>query len=181
MELPGGGDEWLAPSPSPSGPAVPDRHDEHGVGTFIWPPVDTSTWPPVGTFSWPRTRPGAILGRIERVPEPYRQHSKSLPHSQYGPIGEPFRLVVGSGPPVLKIRTSVGSSPTGGTGKVLVTAILRLAVGPGWPVLPAFYRRVPGLPRRRPRQDGPASTDSAAAFCGAPVSEVRSTVASCQW
>src|SRR5271170_3303063 len=56
MELPGGGDEWLAPSPSPPGPAVPDRHDEHGVGTFIWPPVGTSTWPPVGTFSWPRTR-----------------------------------------------------------------------------------------------------------------------------
>ncbi len=55
MELPGGSDEWLAPSPSPPGPAVPDRHDEHGVGTFIWPPVGTSTWPPVGTFSWPRT------------------------------------------------------------------------------------------------------------------------------
>src|SRR5271166_5923661 len=55
MELPGGGDEWLAPSPSPPGPAVPDRHDEHGVGTFIWPPAGTSTWPPVGTFSWPRT------------------------------------------------------------------------------------------------------------------------------
>jgi hypothetical protein len=55
MELPGGGDEWLVPSPSPPGPAVPDRHDEHGMGTFIWPPVGTSTWPPVGTFSWPRT------------------------------------------------------------------------------------------------------------------------------
>src|ERR1700722_4718593 len=41
---------WLAPSPSPPGPAVPDRHDEHGVDTFnwpIWPPADTSTWPPV--------------------------------------------------------------------------------------------------------------------------------------
>lgn len=55
MELPGGGGVWLAPSPSPSGPAVPDRHDEHGVDTFIWPKPDTSTWPPVGTFSWPRT------------------------------------------------------------------------------------------------------------------------------
>jgi hypothetical protein len=43
---------------SPSGPAVPDRHDEHGVDTFIWPPADTSTWPPVGTFSWPRTPVG---------------------------------------------------------------------------------------------------------------------------
>jgi Integrase core domain len=32
-------DHWLAPSPSPSGPAVPVRHDEHGVDTFIWPPV----------------------------------------------------------------------------------------------------------------------------------------------
>src|SRR6476469_5071765 len=55
MELPGGGGVWLAPSPSLPGPAVPDRHDEHGVGTFIWPPAGTSTWPPVGTFSWPRT------------------------------------------------------------------------------------------------------------------------------
>src|ERR1700677_1858014 len=55
MELPGGGGVWLAPSPSPPGPAVPDRHDEHGVDTFIWPKLDTSTWPPVGTFSWPRT------------------------------------------------------------------------------------------------------------------------------
>ena len=64
MELPGGSDEWLAPSPSPPGPAVPDRHDEHGVGTFIWPPVGTSTWPPVGTFSWPRTpRMVTIPGR----------------------------------------------------------------------------------------------------------------------
>src|ERR1700712_3233977 len=62
MELPGGGGVWLAPSPSPSGPAVPDRHDEHGVGTFIWPPVDTSSWPPVGTFSWPRT-----ISTIHRV------------------------------------------------------------------------------------------------------------------
>src|SRR5258705_13203753 len=51
MELPGGGGGWLAPSPSPPGPAVPDRHDEHGVGTFIWPPVGTSTWPPVGCLS----------------------------------------------------------------------------------------------------------------------------------
>src|SRR5258707_15620934 len=58
MELPGGGDEWLAPSPSPPGPVVPDRHDEHGVGTFIWPPMGTSTWPPMGTFSWPRTGRG---------------------------------------------------------------------------------------------------------------------------
>src|ERR1700757_2530608 len=64
MELPGGGDEWLAPSPSPPGPAVPDRHDEHGVGTFIWPPVGTSTWPPVGTFSWPRTIGG---GRVTAI------------------------------------------------------------------------------------------------------------------
>ena len=55
MELPGWCGVWLAPSPSPLGPKVPDRHDEHGVGTFIWPPVGTSTWPPVGTFSWPRT------------------------------------------------------------------------------------------------------------------------------
>src|SRR5271165_4007417 len=62
MELPGGDDEWLAPSPSPPGPAVPDRHDEHGVGTFIWPPVGTSTWPPVGTFSWPRTDRGWLVG-----------------------------------------------------------------------------------------------------------------------
>src|SRR5208337_3361236 len=62
MELPGGDDEWLAPSPSPPGPAVPDRHDEHGVGTFIWPPVGTSTWPPVGTFSWPRTSASASGG-----------------------------------------------------------------------------------------------------------------------
>src|SRR5258705_13704488 len=60
MELPGGDGVWLAPSPSPPGPAVPDRHDEHRVGTFIWPPVGTSTWPPVGTFSWPRT--GALSG-----------------------------------------------------------------------------------------------------------------------
>jgi hypothetical protein len=50
ITLPPGGDEWLAPSPSPPWPAVPDRHDEHGVGTFIWPPVGTSTWPPVGLF-----------------------------------------------------------------------------------------------------------------------------------
>src|SRR4051812_18356398 len=56
MELPGGGGVWLAPSPSPSGPTVPDRHDEHGVGTFIWPPARTSTWPPASTFSWPRTQ-----------------------------------------------------------------------------------------------------------------------------
>src|SRR5271166_59880 len=63
MELPGGDDEWLAPSPSPPGPAVPDRHDEHGVGTFIWPPVGTSTWPPVGTFSWPRTTPSRHVGQ----------------------------------------------------------------------------------------------------------------------
>lgn len=62
MELPGGDDEWLAPSPSPPGPAVPDRHDEHGVGTFIWPPVGTSTWPPVGTFSWPRTHGRRAVG-----------------------------------------------------------------------------------------------------------------------
>jgi FkbM family methyltransferase len=53
MELPGGGDEWLAPSPSPPGPSVPDQHDDHRMGTFIWPPMGTSTWPPVGTFSWP--------------------------------------------------------------------------------------------------------------------------------
>jgi len=39
MELPGGDDEWLASSPSPPGPTFPDRHDEHEVGTFIWPPV----------------------------------------------------------------------------------------------------------------------------------------------
>src|SRR5271157_1379686 len=64
MELPGGGDEWLAPSPSPPGPAVPDRHDEHGVGTFIWPPVGTSTWPPVGTFSWPRTSAAIESGNV---------------------------------------------------------------------------------------------------------------------
>jgi hypothetical protein len=55
MELPDGGGDWLAPSPPPSGPAVPDRHDEHGVDTFTRPKLDTSTWPPVGTFSWPRT------------------------------------------------------------------------------------------------------------------------------
>ena len=55
MELPDGDGDWLAPSPSPSGPAVPDRHGEHEVGTFIWPPLGTATWPPLGTFSWPRT------------------------------------------------------------------------------------------------------------------------------
>ena len=75
MELPGGDDEWLAPSPSPPGPAVPDRHDEHGVGTFIWPPVGTTTWPPMGTFSWPRTGDGAsslrrtLAGELTGTPE----------------------------------------------------------------------------------------------------------------
>lgn len=69
MELPGGGDEWLAPSPSPPGPAVPDRHDEHGVGTFIWPPVGTSTWPPVGTFSWPRTLETELASHFETHPD----------------------------------------------------------------------------------------------------------------
>ncbi|MBF6422784.1 helix-turn-helix domain-containing protein, partial [Nocardia farcinica] len=44
----------IAPPSSP-GPSVPGRHDEHRVGTFIWPPAGTSTWPPVGTFSWPWT------------------------------------------------------------------------------------------------------------------------------
>lgn len=63
MELPGGGGVWLAPSPSPSGPTVPDRHDEHGVGTFNWPPAGTSTWPPAGTFSWPRTQDQGPLPR----------------------------------------------------------------------------------------------------------------------
>ena len=55
MELPGGDGDRLAPSPSSPGPSVPGRHDEHRVGTFIWPPAGTSTWPPVGTFSWPWT------------------------------------------------------------------------------------------------------------------------------
>lgn len=32
MELPGGGGEWLAASASPSGAAVPGRHDEQGRG-----------------------------------------------------------------------------------------------------------------------------------------------------
>src|SRR6478752_2146298 len=72
MELPGGGGVWLAPSPSLPGPAVPDRHDEHGVGTFIWPPAGTSTWPPVGTFSWPRTV----------------QHVDERPHQVGGDSGE---------------------------------------------------------------------------------------------
>src|SRR5258705_7361319 len=68
MELPGGDGVWLAPSPSPPGPAVPDRHDEHKVGTFIWPPVGTSTWPPVGTFSWPRTHVVAPLAIADLLP-----------------------------------------------------------------------------------------------------------------
>ncbi|MDO3402702.1 phosphotransferase [Mycolicibacterium neoaurum] len=64
MELPGGDGDWLAPSPPPSGPAVPDRHDEHGVDTFTWPKTDTSTWPSVGTFSWPRT-PRAHFAKVD--------------------------------------------------------------------------------------------------------------------
>lgn len=68
MELPGGDGDWLAPSPSPSGPAVPDRHDEHGVDTFTWPKTDTSTWPPVVTFSWPRTGEAVkLLSTLERL------------------------------------------------------------------------------------------------------------------
>src|SRR5262245_24940023 len=89
MELPGGGAEWLAPSPSPSGPVVPGRHDQHGVGTFIWPPVGTSTWPPMGTFSWPRTPFGddrhryttQMQRRAARVPgvmQPDRTHARRL-------------------------------------------------------------------------------------------------------
>jgi hypothetical protein len=66
MELPDGDGDWLAPSPSPSGPAVPDRHDEHGVDTFIWPPVDTSTWPPVDTFPWPWTNDSSRITAIGR-------------------------------------------------------------------------------------------------------------------
>jgi hypothetical protein len=81
MELPGGGGVWLAPSPSPSGPAVPDRHDEHRVGTFIWPPAGTSTWPPVGTFSWPRTR-----GRAQSPRQTRRRH-----RLRAGPPGHPYR------------------------------------------------------------------------------------------
>jgi hypothetical protein len=47
ITLPPGGDEWLAPSPSPPGPAVPDRHDEHGVGTLSghqWGPPLGHQW-----------------------------------------------------------------------------------------------------------------------------------------
>ena len=66
MEVPGGSGVWLAPSPSPSGPAVPDRHDEHGAGTFIWPPAGTSTWPLARTFSWPRTEDSTDLVFMSR-------------------------------------------------------------------------------------------------------------------
>jgi hypothetical protein len=89
MELPGGGGVWLAPSPSPSGPTVPDRHDEHGVGTFIWPPAGTSTWPPVGTFSWPWTafRPAHLsVGQLNHRQSPRRDRrawiTKSPLHEQ---------------------------------------------------------------------------------------------------
>jgi Domain of unknown function (DUF222) len=29
--------DWLTPPPSPSGPQLPGRHDERGMGTFNWP------------------------------------------------------------------------------------------------------------------------------------------------
>src|ERR1700712_1966023 len=93
MELPGGGGVWLAPSPSPSGPAVPDRHDEHGVDTFIWPKTDTSTWPPAGTFSWPRTRvarghrgdPARCL--LAAVPHPLRDQSDGRHTQEFMAMG----------------------------------------------------------------------------------------------
>src|SRR5450755_3946578 len=52
---PGRCGDWLTPPPSPPGPQPPGRHDERGMGTFNWPPAETSTRPHTGTFSWPRT------------------------------------------------------------------------------------------------------------------------------
>src|SRR5262249_36262842 len=54
-KLPGRSGDWLTPPPWPPGPQPPGRHDERGMGTFNWPPAETSTWPHMGTFSWPRT------------------------------------------------------------------------------------------------------------------------------
>jgi len=46
----------LAPPPSPRRANGPAPHDQRRVGTFRWPPAETSHWPPAGTFSsWPRT------------------------------------------------------------------------------------------------------------------------------
>src|SRR6266851_7670709 len=54
-KLPGRCGDWLTSPPSPPGPQPPGRHDERGMGTFNWPPAETSTRPHTGTFSWPRT------------------------------------------------------------------------------------------------------------------------------
>jgi hypothetical protein len=57
MEPPGRCGDWLAPPPSPPRAHAPGRHDERGVGTFIWPPAGTYTWPSAGTLPWPWTAP----------------------------------------------------------------------------------------------------------------------------
>src|SRR5690242_20215254 len=55
MEPPGRCGDWLAPPPSPPRAHAPGRHDERGMGTFIWPPAGTYTWPSARTFPWPWT------------------------------------------------------------------------------------------------------------------------------
>ena len=124
MELPGGGGDWLAPSPSPSGPAVPDRHDEHGVDTSIWPPADTSTWPPVGTFSWPRTR------RTKRYRKRLRNDGEEMPlprHtlSSYAPLSS------NSSPdPIIRSRSVPDTSTTFVPAKALTPAPMCTPIPP---------------------------------------------------
>src|SRR6187200_1309441 len=55
MEPPGRCGDGSAPPPSPPRAHAPGRHDERGVGTFIWPPAGTYTWPSTRTFPWPWT------------------------------------------------------------------------------------------------------------------------------
>src|SRR5947209_2977632 len=74
-KLPGRCGDWLTPPPSPPGPQPPGRHDERGMGTFNWPPAETSTWPHTGTFSWPRTRgtpegEGSSVNLLDGLAEP---------------------------------------------------------------------------------------------------------------